>query len=405
MVQRLSKSLSLALFLLAGILIQPTPAQTQDPSINQNGVIGEIKAFDAAAKQLVVKTDGGSLVAVTLADSTTYLRLAPGETSLTNATKITMTDLGEGDRVFARGVPSEDRKSIAPRMVIVMTRADIAKKQEAERAEWRRRGILGVVSALNPATKEITISTRTMAGPQEVIIPVSDTVEMRRYAPDSIKFSDAKVSSFGELQVGDQLRALGNRSPDGPRFTAEKIVTGSFRTVSGTVSAINVGSGEVSIQDLQTKQPLTIVIKQDAVLRRFPPMAELGTMFMGGRGPGGGGGGPGGQPPHGNRSQQPGGGGPGQGPGGGRPGGGFNVQEMLERLPTIALADLKAGDTIVVSSTKGADINRLTAITLVTGADTLLNLMAARQPQGGRQMPDPGAGLGSGEFQIGIGLP
>jgi hypothetical protein len=78
---------------------------------------------------------------------------------------------------------------------------------------------------------------------------------------------------------------------------------------------------------------------------------------------------------------------------------------MLERLPTIALADLKVGDTIVVSSTKGADINRLTAITLVTGADTLLNLMAARQPQGGRQMPDPGAGLGSGGFQIGIGLP
>ena len=87
-------------------------------------------------------------------------------------------------------------------------------------------------------------------------------------------------------------------------------------------------------------------------------------------------------------------------------GGGFNIQEMLERLPTIALADLKVGDTIVVSSTKGADPARLTAITLVTGADTLLNMIAARQQQqgGGQAAPNPAAGLGQG-FQIGIGLP
>jgi len=45
--------------------------------------------------------------------------------------------------------------------------------------------------ALKPETKEITISSRTMAGPQSVIIPVSDKVELRRYAPDSIKFADA----------------------------------------------------------------------------------------------------------------------------------------------------------------------------------------------------------------------
>lgn len=386
-----------------------SPAQTNDPSINANGVIGEIKVIDATAKQFIVKTDGGSLVTVTLADNTSYLRLAPGETTLNNATKVTLADLGEGDRVFARGVPSEDRKSIAPRVVIVMSKADIAKKQEAERAEWRRRGLLGIISALNPAKKEVTISTRTMAGTQPVIIPVTDKVELRRYAPDSIRFSDAKTSKFEELQVGDQLRALGERSADGNSFTAEKIVTGAFQTVAGTVTEINATTGELKINDLQTKQPLTIVIKQDAVLRRFPAMSEFGAM-MGGRGgatgtgqPQAGGGQAQGQP-SGNR-QGPGAGGPG-GPGGGRQGGGFNIQEMLERLPTITVADLKVGDTIVVSSTKGADAARLTAITLVSGADTLLNMIAARQPpQPGQAPPNPAAGLGSGGFQIGIGLP
>jgi len=86
-------------------------------------------------------------------------------------------------------------------------------------------------------------------------------------------------------------------------------------------------------------------------------------------------------------------------------GGGMNVQEMLERLPTIALSEVKVGDTIIVSSTRGADPSRLTAISLISGADTLLNMLAARQPQpSGQTAPNPAAGLGSG-IQFGIGLP
>ena len=84
-------------------------------------------------------------------------------------------------------------------------------------------------------------------------------------------------------------------------------------------------------------------------------------------------------------------------------GGGMNIQDMLERLPTTTLADVKVGDTIIVSSTKGADPTRVTAITLISGADTLLNMLAARQQQAG-QAPNPSAGLGSG-VQFGIGLP
>ena len=83
----------------------------------------------------------------------------------------------------------------------------------------------------------------------------------------------------------------------------------------------------------------------------------------------------------------------------------MNMQDMLERLPTIAIDDVKVGDTIIVSSTKGADPSRLTAISLISGADTLLNLLAARQPQaGGQTAPNPASGLGSG-IQFGIGLP
>ena len=423
---------ALFLFLALALIVTPSSlyasGQTQpsstgaqgaaDPSITSSRVIGEVKAIDAAAKKMTVKTDAGSMVTVLLSDATSYMRLPPGETTLAKATKITFADIGEGDRVLGSGKVADDHKSVSPRTLVVMSKADIAKKQEKERLEWRQRGILGVISTLKPDTKEVTISTRTAMGSQPVIIPISDNLDLRRYAPDSIKFSDARPSKFAELKVGDQVRALGDKSTDGTHFAAEKVVTGSFQTVAGTVTAVDTAAGEIKINNLQTKQPLTIVIKSDSVLRKFP--AEMGMMMMGGRGPGTGG--PGGQgaagsggqgapgqgAPPGNRPAQGAGGAPGgagAGQGGGMRAGGPNIQDMLDRLPTISAADVKAGDTIIVSSTKGADPSRLTAITLVTGAETLLAMWAPRpQPGAGQTAPNPAAGLGSG-ISFGIGLP
>jgi len=383
--------------------------QGGDPNITAKYALGEVKSIDATAKQLTIKTDAGSMVTVSLSDKTTYKKLAPGQTTLDNSTDVTFADLAEGDRIMARGTVAADQKSVPALMVIVMTKGDLAKKAEAERAEWRRRGILGVITALKPETKEITITHRTMAGNQSIVIPVTDKTEMRRYAPDSIKFGDAKPSNFGDLKVGDQLRALGDHTEDPLRFNPQKIVTGSFRTVGGVVKEIDAATGEIKIAELEKKTPLTIVIKQDAVLRRFP--AEFGMGF--GARPGGGPGGPGGQTATapagggqpaapGNTQQRPAGAGPG-GPGGGRPGGGFNINDMLERLPTISIADVKVGDTIIVSSTQGVDPTRLTAISLVAGADTLLAMLAPRPAAG--QAPNPAAGLGSSGISFGIGLP
>jgi hypothetical protein len=373
-----------------------------DANVTANGVIGEVKAIDVNSGQLIVKTDAGSIVTVALKEKTSYLRLAPGEKTLANATKITLAEVGEGDRVWARGKVSDDHRSLPAVALVIMNKADIARKQEQERAEWRRRGIFGVITALKVENKEITISSRSMAGTQSVIIPVTDKVELRRYAPDSIKFNDAKASEFGEFQVGDQLRALGERSSDGTKFIPEKIVSGTFRVVAGTVSAVDQATGEITISELEKKQPLAIVVKHDAVLRKFPAAGEIGAMQMfrgaAGTGPGASSQGQtGGQ----GRNER----GDGAAPLGGGPRGGGNIQDFLERLPKISLADIKTGDTIIVSSTKGADPARLTAISLVSGADTLLNMIAARQQQvQGQTVTNPAAGLGAG-IQFGIGLP
>ncbi|MCA1636632.1 MAG: hypothetical protein LC802_23930, partial [Acidobacteria bacterium] len=81
----------LALFLLIVIALTGAAsafAQTNDPGITPNGVLGDVVAVDAKAKQLFVKTDAGSVVVVTVADTTLYKKVVPGETSLAKATDI-----------------------------------------------------------------------------------------------------------------------------------------------------------------------------------------------------------------------------------------------------------------------------------------------------------------------------
>jgi hypothetical protein len=405
------KTLSIfALVIIAGLGLgkaahAQTPTSSPAPAVAS--VIGEVKDIDATANQMVVRGDNGVLITVTLSDRTQYLRVAPGETSLSKATKIAVSDVGSGDRVLARGRGSVESKTIPALQVVVMSKADLAKKQEQERAEWRRRGVSGIVASLNPSTQEITVSSRTLMGAsQAVIIPVTDKVLMRRYPPDTIpKYSEAKPSKFGEVKVGDQLRALGDKSADGGRLTAEEVVFGTFKIAGGTVTAIDPETNQIKINDLATKKPLTINLKPETVLRRFP---AGGGMFGGGAGPGGPGGGAApGQGQGQAQQQRPQGAGPGgpQGPGG--RGAGTNMADVLERLPIISIKDLKVGDTIIMSSLQGSDPTQLTAISLVTGIEPLLTMMAARQQTGGQGGRAQGVDLNGsfGGMFGGVGAP
>ncbi len=379
-------------------------------------LIGEVKAIDPTARQMVIREDSGVIFTINLSDKTQYKRLAPGEKSLANATNIAIGDVGQGDRVLARWRAGSDQKTVPAPQVVVMSKADLAKKQDQERAQWRRRGVSGIVTSVNGSTQEITVSSRSLMGAQQaVIIPVTDKVLMRRYPPDTIpKYSEAKPSKFEEVKVGDQLRALGDKSADGTHLTAEEVLFGTFKIVGGTVTAIDATANQIKINDLTTKKPLTIILKPDSVLRRFPENAAM--MFGGGMGPGGpGGGGPGGagQKPagvgpgspgatgQGGAGQKPAGVGPGGAQGGGpRPGGGAgggNMADLLERLPTISINELKVGDTIIMSSLPGSDPTQFTAISLVSGIEPLLQMMAARPQVGGGARPQGGVDL-NGSF-------
>jgi hypothetical protein len=351
--------------------------------------MGDVTALEAPSGHLTVKTDVGGLVEVRADEKTAFMKARPGSRTLNDAIPARLEDIAVGDRVLARGRLAQDKASLAARQIVMMTRSDINEKQDSERAEWRRRGILGVVSAVDPVKGEITLQARRPGRAEPIVIASAGPgVRFRRYAPDSVKFNEARPSALADVRVGDQLRALGERSADGGRFVPEQVVFGTFRTLSGAVAQVDPARGELTVRDDESGKPIRVTVGADARLRRIPP--EMGAGLSRGREASASGGPPGAGPTGGGgerfRGMREGGGGP---------------EDLLERLPATTLADLKPGDRILVSSTRGSDPARLNAIALVIGLEAL----AAPRTAGGRGGRGGDSELPPDLMDLGIGIP
>jgi len=365
---------SLVLPLAAGFSGAASAQTPQNAAAPRNQVVGTVSAINAPAGELSLKTDQGGAIAVSTTDRTIILHMTPGLTDPGAAPRMALTDIQQGDRVVAyyRGAP--DLKAVQATTLAVRTKADLADVAGKELEDWRKRGTVGNVTAIDPAAKAITLKV----GSKTVTVTPSDKTEYHRYSLDSAKPSDAKPSSFAEIKIGDQAHVLGNRNADGTGTTAEIIYAGAFRQLAATIVSINAATGEMQVKDLATKKPLTIKVDADSTMKKLDPTtaASLARRYGAARGQGqadAGGGGAGGMRGGGRGQGQAdaaSGGGGQRGGGGGR--GGTDIGQILDRMPAVPLAELKAGDAVMVSTTMGSDPSRVTVITLLAGVEPIL---------------------------------
>jgi len=367
---------------LGEITTATLPQASASPAPQAVRPIGVVTQLQPGSLNL--RTDAGPEMLVHLPDEVSVLRVPPGAKDLKTATPIEVSDINPGDRVLVRGRVADDQKSMLATSVIVMAETDLAKKREAERLEWRQRGIGGLVTELNPETKEITVSVpNTPPTPGNLthpaVVTLAANAQLLRYAPGSVKFRDAKPGSFKDIKVGDQVRALGAKSEDGSRLTAEKLVSGTFRNIGATVVSVDAPNGTVTVKDLASGQPVLVRTNPDSRLRRLPPF--LAQMIAGV--------GSGGPPPTGPPGQAPTGGAGGWrrgGPSAGGPRAGAQAagsgersgngppdfQRMLEQAPALTLGELQPGEALMVVGTEGATPSDVTAITILAGVEPIL---------------------------------
>jgi hypothetical protein len=348
--------------------------------------VGTVKAI--SRNTITLTTDAGSDVIVAVQEGAKLVRIAPGQKDLKDAVPIQLQELLPGDRILVRGQLADDGKTVLATSVIAMKKADIAEKQACEREEWQRQGTAGLVSSVDAASNTITVSLPGIGENKTMTIHLSKETILRRYAPDSVKFDDAKPAPLDQIKPGDQLRARGTRNADGSEFTAVEIVSGTFRNIAGTISAIDAASNGITLQDLATKKAVTVKITGDSQLRKLPlPMAQrIAARLKGmpadaaGAGASGGAAGAGSNASvsaaQGAQSAGPPSGGAGTGgfggPGrnaGGAPG---DLQQAINRMPPATLADLQKGDAVMIVATEGGAGGVPSVIILLGGVEPIL---------------------------------
>lgn len=342
--------------------------------------VGTIKTVQADS--ITVTAEAGGEITAKLASSTKILRIAPGEKDLKNAVPMQPQDLQPGDRVLVRGETMGDAHTISALAVIVMKQADVSARQQQERDDWQKRGVGGLVNKVDAGAGTIVISAGGLGASNKTItIHVEKNTILRRYAADSVKFDDAKVAPLDQIKLGDQLRARGARSADGSELTAEEIVSGTFRNIAGTITAVDAANNAMTVKDVIGKNLVTVKVSSDSQMKKLPPqMAQRIAMRLKAASSGGdqqtgaqsgsaaGGNGQAGAGAN-RRSDSNGFRGQGGGPGGNGP---PDIQRFLSRLPNGSLADLQKGDAVMIVSTAGGDSGAVTAITLLAGVDPIL---------------------------------
>jgi Domain of unknown function (DUF5666) len=362
--------------------ISPSTAQAQDAA--QQSIAKRIGTIKAVNGSTLTIDSSGSEVAVSVQPGARILQLAPGAKDLKTATLLQIGDLKVGDTIRARGTSSADGKSLAALEVIVITRAAVAAVNDQLRQDWQKRGAGGRVESVDATSGDVVVAIPTLAGKKTLVVHTNKNTVVYRYAPESAKPEDAKLSSVKAIQPGDQLRARGNRSADNTEMTAEEIFAGVFPQFAATVKSVDANEGVLSVLDLVSKKTVQVKITADSQLHKIPPeMAQGFAMRLKGAITAGGQGAPSGapapKPAENPQTAGPAGGMPPGAPGGGmgggmRAGGAPDLQRMLSRLPTSTLADLnlQKGDAVIILATEGTANGPHTAITLLSGVEPIL---------------------------------
>ena len=355
-------------------------AGTETAAPKTHPAVGTIKAI--SGNTLTLTTDSGSELNVILPTDVKLMRVPPGSKDLKDAAPIQLSDLKGGDRILVLGKINDDGKTFTATTVVAMKKEELAEKSAHEKEEWQRHGIGGLVKSVDAANGAVTIGVMSAAGSKEVAVRTRKSTVVRRYAPDSVKFDDAKISSLAAVKVGDQLRARGMRSADGEEFSADEIVSGTFRNIAGTILTVDAKAGTMNVSDLATKKPLDVRFTSDSEIRKLPqPIAQRIAARLKGASPDVSQTGGAAAPPGQSGTAAPAGagqgatGGPGGSPGGR---GGGDLQQMLNRLPATPLSDFQKGDAVMIVATSGESDSQPTVITLLGGVEPILQA----SPQG-----------------------
>lgn len=353
----------------------PLPApQAASPSQGSSvSFMGTVQSINGA--DLSVKNNSGVVMQVNVGTDARVLRIEPGEKSLQSAAKISLSSISIGDRVLARGAVSSDGKLLQATLLVAIKQSDILEKQAQEREDWVKHGVGGLVQSVDPEAGTVTVKR---SGRPPLVIETSSSTVLRRYAPGSVEFDQAKPAPLSSIRPGDELRARGTpvAGSNGDKFAAVEVVSGTFRNIAGPIVSVDPSASTLTVIDIAGKHPVTVKITPSTQVKKLSP-SVAGEIAAGLR-----------RASAKKKPSQP------------RPN--FDSHQLLSEAPVVPLSSFAKGEDVMLVATEAGN-GAVTAVTVVGGVKPMLAASASGSQAilsstwnlGGS--PDAGAGGGGGD--------
>lgn len=366
-----------AAFALFAVISSAQPAQ---PAAH---VIGTVAAVDSANESVTVKQDKtGTEYVAELSSTKTILSVPPGTKPADlrkMAKRITADQIHPGDRIeIYYASAAAHGNTIEARAAVVMSARSLEAAHSAEAAAWQH-STPGVVASIDPSTHTLAVKVRTPEGNKPIMVTTTAATQFTKYSAENPRAPAS--AQWSDLQAGDVIRVIGDRSADGSAVTAQKVYIAPLQ-IPAVVVSVAPGGKALTVKDLRNKQKMVVAVNDRTHVRKLPaPVAQmlarrLNPSYRAGR--------------HGQEqaSEERGaathkyGAAGGSGVQGGRSQAPAELSQIIERAPEIAINDLKPGDAVVISGAPATGQNsELLANTIIAGVEPIFESAPPRQGQ------------------------
>jgi hypothetical protein len=228
---------------------------------------GQLFGMDLGGHEFLLESDAGDVSNIHFEDSTVFTQVPPSGPALAVPIRLDPVQVNVGDRLCVQS--SGDKQPIY--RVLVTRRAEIAAQQRNELAAWQARSVLGMISAVDSRTRNVTLKLAGPEKPSEIAIDIRGPLTYQAFSEGT--FTNHSLAEQ-PLSVGDYIYVRGDKTTDASAMTARLIVAGGVRALTGTIESMDILEERIHIRTLLSDIPRTVQVNP-AVLRATSPNGPM----------------------------------------------------------------------------------------------------------------------------------
>ncbi|HYI96743.1 MAG TPA: hypothetical protein VEX68_24595 [Bryobacteraceae bacterium] len=223
---------------------------------------GAVFERDVAGRTVMLKDRTGYVGSVELPPEIAIWKLQVVEGGKVSSTPV---------RIKFDEISANDLVCVERAKVTVVPRTELERAQRESALNWQSNSVFGSIHTIDSASRKIVVmplAAQNPPPPTEINLPAE--VLLRTYPSTAMRIGDASPVRFEDLQAGERVYIRGRRAPGAATLDATLLIKGGMRAITGAL--VEAGAAKVRLREYGTGHTLDISIPST---RAYRTSAEL----------------------------------------------------------------------------------------------------------------------------------